>query len=172
VARPMLAGAPRAEHQRGDRAWATAQVPLSSNRPRRPQWRNETRRRIGQAVEAMDIEFAIRRGRSLSLPGRLALSVVLALALVRPWCSLSGSVGSLPGALRALGGRIVVPFGVVAVSVRCARNVTIAPTYRCLGTQPLYSGRSPRCATLSPSQRCSRCAPRLLVLRTSQRAAL
>lgn len=61
------------------------------------------------------VRIGITRGRSLSLPGRLALSVVLAWALVRPRCSLSGPVGSLPGALRALGARVGLRFGVGAL---------------------------------------------------------
>src|SRR5699024_3487717 len=38
-----------------------------------------------------------------SLPGRLSPSVVLAWGLVRPPVSASGTVGSLPSALRAVG---------------------------------------------------------------------
>lgn len=99
------------------------------------------------------------RRRSLTLPSPVdSLRRLSSLALVLPWCSLSGPVGSLPAGLRPL---VVVVSFVVAVSVRCAR---VTHPSRPLVAAPRYaprapSGRSPRCATIASTGCGSRYAP-------------
>jgi len=99
-----------------------------------------------------------RRG-SLNLPfPAVSLLCPSSLALVCPWCSLSGAVGALPfGASPLGGGRGVL----VVVSVRCARVTQASrPREAALDTYPgRFVDGVRRRASVSPADRCSRSAP-------------
>lgn len=114
-------------------------------------------------------QSALNKG-SLTLPSpAVSLLRPSSLALVRPWCSLSGPVGSLPAGLRPL---VVAVSFVVAVSVRCARVThPPRPLVAALGTQPLRRlDEVRRCASFSCSVRSSWCV--LVCLRVAGRIGL
>ncbi len=107
--------------------------------------------------------------RSLTLPSpACSLLRPSSLALVGPWCSLSGAVGSLPvGASPLGGGRGARRCGVGALR---ARDAAVAPTGRCSRYATLApSGRSPRCGTIASPGRCSLYAPVSSSVRCAQR---
>lgn len=106
--------------------------------------------------------------RSLSLPSRpSSLLRPSSLALVSPWCSLSGAVGSLPCGASPLGG---VRCGVGALRARRRRRAvcSLFPVRIRCAVWTESGGAPPSLVNGSPLLR----RPRLLVSRTSQRAAL
>ncbi|MBP2382823.1 hypothetical protein JOF43_002780 [Brachybacterium sacelli] len=143
-----------AEPQRGDRAWATARTttltpPNQHVAPSRPQ--------------------SLNKG-SLTPSPADSLRRLSSLALVRPWCSLSGLVGSLPAGASPLGGgRGVDRCDVGALR---AHDAAVAPTGRCSRCETgALTGRVPRYASSQPSQRCPRDVHGSSAVRCAQRCS-